>query len=268
MTPLLRAALLAAALVSASAEPEQAAKTQGVDPPALTPEALEALKAQEERQPAVETDLNDLTQFFGVDRKKFVPSHVITFDVPAKKKVCIYEDIAVETSMRLNGAFFVNKGGKRDLFLQVKGPMHKKGQPYLYETKQATSEDKFSVNVTVAGPYKFCFDNTFSMTASKRVTFAVDVDPQLSVEEMLKKDELEPTKDVLRRLTRQTYVLQQGVKYMGLRLDTQAQVQNTTNHHVVWWTVLESAMVLVVTFGQVFYIQQLINNRKVGIVGI
>lgn len=78
------------AAVSADAAPKL---TQGVDPPALTPQQLQDMLEEEERKPVVETDLADLTQFYGKNRQKFVPSHVITFDVPAAKKTCIHEDI-------------------------------------------------------------------------------------------------------------------------------------------------------------------------------
>ena len=158
--------------------------------------------------------------------------------------------------MDLNGAFFVEDGTDIGLVVSIDGE-----KEALYYTESPISDGKFHLKVSESADYSFCFNNEYS-THTKRIVFAVDVVPGVSVEEMLKREHLEPTRATLKRLNRLSRVLDQGTKYMGMRLKNQAKVQDTMNYNVVWWSVVESLIVLAMTAGQVYYIQRMVNNRK------
>ena len=190
------------------------------------------------------------------DDLDFSPSHVFEFEVPGKEKSCLYERIDLDDEMDLNGAFFVKDGTDIGLVVSIEGQ-----KEALYYTKTPISDGKFRLKVSESADYSFCFNNEYS-THVKRVVFAVDVVPGVSVEEMLKREHLEPTKSTLKRLSRLSKVLDQGTKYMGMRLKNQANVQDTMNYNVVWWSVVESVVVIAMTAGQVYYIRRMVNNRK------
>lgn len=240
-------------------EPVKVAEEKGVNPTKaalIEPEKLvEVIEGEPAKAAYVEPE-----ELVGVVEEKsldFTPSHVFVFIVPGGTNECMYETIEIDEPTDVSGAFFVSRGGR----MTIRVTVHDELKNRLYVSRIIT-EGKFSLKITNSGTYKFCFDNSFDQKVPKQVVFAVDIEPGVSIEEMLKKDHLEPTKDTIRRLTRQSRLLKQGVKFMGMRLATQAKVQAATSNQVLWFTVLESLVVLVVTFGQVYYIQDLMNHRK------
>ena len=190
------------------------------------------------------------------DYLDFIPSHVFAFEIAGKESSCLFETIDLDDKMDLNGAFFVKDGTDIGLVVSIEG-----SKDPLYYTKTPVADGKFKLQVSKSADYSFCFNNKYS-THIKHVVFAVDVIPGVSVEEMLKQEHLEPTKATLTRLSRLSRVLDQGTKYMGMRLKNQANVQDTMNYNVVWWSVVESFVVIAMTAAQVYYIQRMVNNRK------
>lgn len=193
-----------------------------------------------------------------VEPLDFTPSHMFVFDVEPRSTDCLYETISEK--MVVNGAYFVNGGGEMMIQATV-SRNDANGSEILYDSDVPVPEGNYDLPVDKEGEYAFCFDNEESSKA-KRIVFAVDVVPGISVVEMLKQEELEPTKKTIERLTTMSSVLDQNIRYMGMRLKHQAEVQDNLNRHVVTWSVIESFVVLAVAFAQVYYIQRLVNNRK------
>ena len=52
------------------------------------------------------------------------------------------------------------------------------------------------------------------------------------------------------------------VTHAPLYLHTSVQLQSNTESSVMWFTLLDVAMTVAVTIGQVYYVQHLINTRS------
>lgn len=189
---------------------------------------------------------------------EFDPSHILIFEVGSNVEDCLMETIKSKKSV--SGSFFVDSGDDADkVIVNVKSD----DSEVFYDSNGPQKEGDFHFEVTSSNIVRFCFRN-YDSSSTKRIVFAVDVasaESSMSVSEILKSEHLDTSRDSIRRMDRMSNMLEQNVKFMGMRLDNQAIVQDSLNENVVMWSVIESSVVLGVTFMQVRYIRNLINSR-------
>lgn len=181
----------------------------------------------------------------------------LTFELPDNARECFFQDIAVNTSATLE--FQVVTGGQYDVDVTLESPT----KEILYrQVKQ--QYDSHSFTAPVSGVYAACFSNEFSTFSHKLVyiDFQVGDEPPLIPEmgehvtvmtqmESSIKEVHESLKKVIDYQTHHRLQEAQGRK----RADD-------LNARVLWWSLLETAVVVGVAIGQVVILRNFFSEKK------
>ncbi|XP_011298821.1 transmembrane emp24 domain-containing protein 7 [Fopius arisanus] len=180
----------------------------------------------------------------------------LTFELPDNAKECFYQDIEANQSATVE--FQVVTGGQYDIDVTLEAP----NKELIYRQIK-TQFDSHTFVATHSGAYKACFSNEFSTFSHKLVY----MDFQVGDEDAL--PGLEEHVTVMTQM--ETYAqdihknLIRTVDYQTSHRLREAQGRKRAedlNERVLWWSIMETAAILITTVGQVLVLKNFFTDHK------
>jgi len=194
------------------------------------------------------------TSFLYITR--IVYSVELTFELADNAKECFYEDIKANQTATLE--FQVVTGGQYDVDVSLSNP---NGEVLYQQVKAQFDSHQFTA--TVSGTYVACFSNEFSTFSHKLVymDFQIGEDaPLFNLE------------DHATALTQMESSAQEIHKSLNSILDYQTHHRlreaqgrkraEDINERVLWWSILETFGILVISIAQVLVLRNFFTDRK------
>lgn len=174
----------------------------------------------------------------------------LTFELPDNDKMCFYEN--VDKGVQATLEFQVITGGNYDVDLELTAP---NGQVLYKDIKK--QYDSFTWTASITGIHTFCFSNEFSTFTHKVVYFDLEVgDEKPAVEEM-------GSQHTAMTLMETSSVnvfesLKSVVDYQTHHRLREAQGRGFAedlNERVLYWSVGESVLVVLIGIGQILVLR-------------
>lgn len=192
--------------------------------------------------------------FFYITRT--VHSVELTFELADNAKECFYEEIKANQTATLE--FQVVTGGQYDVDVSLANP---KGE-ILYQQVKAQF-DSHLFTATVSGTYVACFSNEFSTFSHKLVymDFQIGEDAPLF--------NLEEHATALTQLETATQEIHKSLNsildyqtHHRLREAQGRKRAEDINERVLWWSIVETFGILVISIAQVLVLRNFFTDRK------
>lgn len=181
----------------------------------------------------------------------------LTFELPDNERMCFFEKI--DKGVKCTLEFQVITGGHYDVDLEVVAP---NGQMLYKDTKK--QYDTFVWTTDQSGVYKFCFSNEFSTFSHKVVYF----DFQVGDEPPLTKN-MEGHATALTLMESSAVInherLNQVVDYQTHFRLSESQGRafaEDLNERVMYWSVGQSVIILIVGIGQVLVMKGFFTDKR------
>ncbi|XP_058127974.1 transmembrane emp24 domain-containing protein 7 [Anopheles ziemanni] len=185
-----------------------------------------------------------------------VNSVELTFELPDNARECFYEEILKNQSATLE--FQVVSGGRYDVDLTLESPTGE----VIYRQKQ-TQFDSYNFVAAATGIYTACFSNEFS-TFSHKIVY---MDFQVGDEQPL--PGLEEHATVLTQLESSAQEIHKGLNaildyqtHHRLREAQGRKRAEDLNERVLWWSLTETAAILLIAIGQVLVLRNFFSEKK------
>jgi len=197
---------------------------------------------------------------------KFCSSYFINID--AHEEECFFEKPPKASKLGL--AFEVVEGGFLDIDINIYAP-----DGESLHSGERESNGRYTFQAAQDGVYKYCFSNKMSTMTPKVVMFTMEVGdsaagdaPKKSAAEGEEKQEESESSDTkLEKMIQELSSSLTGVKheqdYMEVRERVHRSINDNTNSRVVMWSVFEAVVLISMTVGQVYYLKQFFEVRRV-----
>ncbi|CAG9330832.1 unnamed protein product [Blepharisma stoltei] len=184
----------------------------------------------------------------------FVPSDMVTFELPARGEEIFFENIDIIPS-KIRGAWFITSKESKDVEFSILDPNMK----IVFEKKKKP-EAIFYFNAEQVGMYTFKFKNT-KVIQKHTVTFALNCGN--STDEVLQSEHLTPLESQLVEIQKSIKDFQVDNQFAQLRQESHYRTVADSNRNVFIFSSLESLGVIAVSAWQAYYIKRLLDNRRV-----
>jgi len=180
----------------------------------------------------------------------------LTFELPDNAKECFYQEIEKNVSVTLE--FQVVTGGQYDIDVTLEAP----NKEIIYRQVK-TQFDSHTFPAPLSGEYKACFSNEFSTFSHKLVYMDFQVgdeqtlpglEEHVTVMTQMESSAQEVHKNLVRMVDYQTA--------HRLREAQGRKRAEDLNERVLWWSLMETAAILVITVGQVLVLKNFFTERK------
>lgn len=180
----------------------------------------------------------------------------LTFELPESAKECFYQEIDKNVSSTLE--FQVVTGGQYDVDVTLEAP----NKEIIYKQLK-TQFDSYPFVAAMSGVYKVCFSNEFSTFSHKLVYMDFQVGNEsplpglgehVTVMTQMESSAQEVHKNLNSILDFQTH--------HRLREAQGRKRAEDLNERVLWWSVMETVVILAISIGQVFILKNFFNVRK------
>uniref|UniRef100_A0A182NC48 GOLD domain-containing protein n=1 Tax=Anopheles dirus TaxID=7168 RepID=A0A182NC48_9DIPT len=185
-----------------------------------------------------------------------VNSVELTFELPDNARECFHEDITKNQTATLE--FQVVSGGKYDVDVTLESPA---GEVIYRQIK--TQFDSYQFVAAASGVYVACFSNEFS-TFSHKIVY---MDFQVGEEQPLPGIEEHAT--VLTQLESSAQEIHKGLNaildyqtHHRLREAQGRKRAEDLNERVLWWSLTETAAILLIAIGQVLVLRNFFSEKK------
>lgn len=195
---------------------------------------------------------------------KYCASYFVSID--AHEEECFLE--RVKKGVKLGLAFEVVEGGFLDIDINIYAP-----DGETIHNGERESNGRYTFPAAKDGLYKYCFSNKMSTMTPKVVMFSMDVGDSAEKPEHQertdeeKKENGEGGDNKLEEMIKELSAALSGVKheqdYMEVRERVHRSINDNTNSRVVLWSVFEAVVLLSMTLGQVYYLKQFFEVRRV-----
>jgi len=195
---------------------------------------------------------------------RYSSSYFINID--AHEEECFFE--RVTKGVKLGLAFEVIEGGFLDIDVNIFAP-----DGEALHNGERESNGRYTFPAAKEGVYKYCFSNKMSTMTPKIVMFTMEVGDSAEpkehneVAEKEAKENAEAGDTKLEQMIKELSAALSGVKheqdYMEVRERVHRSINDNTNSRVVMWSVFEALMLLSMTMGQVYYLKQFFEVRRV-----
>jgi len=174
--------------------------------------------------------------------------------VEPKQEDCFYEDYPRGT--QIDFTYAVLEGGLLDIEVRVF-----QGQNMIYSKLhfEGKDEGKYSFVTTQDGTVGYCFNNEMSRFTVKTTMF--DINNKKSSDKVTKED-LTPFEQSLDRIGRGMDVIEQEQSYHRVREHTHRNTAESTNTRVYVWSLIETAVLVLMSTGQVWYLKRLFDDKR------
>ncbi|KAI8420893.1 hypothetical protein MSG28_008073 [Choristoneura fumiferana] len=179
----------------------------------------------------------------------------LTFELPDNAVECFYEQIENNTSASLE--YQVITGGQYDVDVKVEGP----NKQIIYQ-QQKMQYDSHPFTATQTGIYKVCFSNEFSTFSHKLVYMELNVGPEQPLpgvgEHATVLTQLEASAEEIHSSLNKIIDHQ---THHRLREAQSRKRAEDLNERVFEWSIIETAAIVIVTFGQVMILKNFFSDR-------
>ncbi|VDP17316.1 unnamed protein product [Soboliphyme baturini] len=183
--------------------------------------------------------------FFFIALVGFLDAIELTFELPDNENQCFHEDIQKGTESTVE--YQVVTGGQNDVDMQLHSP----SGVNLYKGIRK-QYDSFTWTADVTGGYKVCFSNEFSTFTHKVVYMDWTVGKEKQVvprpEDLRAMTLLESTTNEIHEKLKQIDDYQ---THHRLREATGRRRAEDLNERVLWWSIGQSVVLLIIGIGQV-----------------
>ncbi|KAF2362643.1 GOLD domain [Trinorchestia longiramus] len=201
--------------------------------------------------------MNLIICFFGfICLWETVGAYFITVDAHAEE--CFFERVTAGTKLGL--AFEVAEGGFLDIDLRILGPDGKS----LHEGERE-SNGRYTFPAMMDGVYTYCFSNKMSTMTPKTIMFSMDIGDKEEKKEHAEGDAQSDNKleDMIKELSAALSGVKHEQDYMEVRERIHRSINDNTNSRVVMWSFFEAVVLVSMTIGQVYYLKQFFEVRRV-----
>ncbi|KAK3877112.1 hypothetical protein Pcinc_018147 [Petrolisthes cinctipes] len=189
-----------------------------------------------------------------------VNAYFVTID--AHDEECFFEKVTAGTKLGL--AFEVAEGGFLDIDIKIIGPDGKS----IHEGERE-SNGRYTFPASMDGVYTYCFSNKMSTMTPKIVMFSMNVGEALEKADpgAGNTEEGEGGGNKMEDMIKELSAALSGVKheqdYMEVRERIHRSINDNTNSRVVMWSIFEALVLVAMTIGQVYYLKQFFEVRRV-----
>uniref|UniRef100_A0A182R1C1 GOLD domain-containing protein n=1 Tax=Anopheles farauti TaxID=69004 RepID=A0A182R1C1_9DIPT len=185
-----------------------------------------------------------------------VNSVELTFELPDNARECFHEEITKNQTATLE--FQVVSGGRYDVDVTLESPT---GEVIYRQIK--TQFDSYQFVAAASGVYVACFSNEFS-TFSHKIVY---MDFQVGEEQPL--PGIEDHATVLTQLEASAQEIHKGLNaildyqtHHRLREAQGRKRAEDLNERVLWWSLTETAAILLIAIGQVLVLRNFFSEKK------
>lgn len=180
----------------------------------------------------------------------------LTFELPESAKECFYQEIDKNVSSTLE--FQVVTGGQYDVDVVLEAP----NKEIIYK-QQKTQFDSYPFVAAMSGVYKVCFSNEFSTFSHKLVYMDFQVGNESPLpglgEHVTVMTQMESSAEEVHKNLNSILDFQ---THHRLREAQGRKRAEDLNERVLWWSVMETVVILAISIGQVFILKNFFNVRK------
>ncbi|XP_042233877.1 transmembrane emp24 domain-containing protein 2-like isoform X10 [Homarus americanus] len=215
--------------------------------------------------------LRQLFTFLGIfSLLSVAESYFVTVDAHAEE--CFFEKVTTGTKLGL--AFEVAEGGFLDIDIKIYSPDGK-----IVHEGERESNGRYTFPASMDGVYTYCFSNKMSTMTPKIVMFSMDVGEGIKPGHEAANGEegwalQQPPisgeaaggnkmEDMIRELSAALSGVKHEQDYMEVRERIHRSINDNTNSRVVLWSVFEALVLVAMTIGQVYYLKQFFEVRRV-----
>lgn len=186
-----------------------------------------------------------------------VPTNIgFSVKVPVNKQECFLEDVpSAKTKVYVH--FLVTDGNPMDIDLFIYGP-----DAQLIWGSELEKDARVLFTSRLPGLHKFCFSNQrgFLTTAStKTVTFTIHT---LSPSKTGKSTFTDPVSDSIVRIAEGLGEIKDEQNYLRTRERVHRDTVESTNSRVMYMSIGEIALIVLVGVGQVVYLKRAFDSRR------
>ncbi|EAL60582.1 hypothetical protein DDB_G0293540 [Dictyostelium discoideum AX4] len=186
-------------------------------------------------------------------------SSALTLQVEPKSQECFYNFIeSGKTSLLL---YQVIRGGLLDINVKLTDPKGNTIFERLHFDTQMKGKQSFTAGES--GAYKVCFNNEMSRFTAKVVTFTWASEEE-GVKEVAKGDSITPMDQSVQKIERVLQSVIHEQKKLRYREQANRDTSESTNARVVWWTIAEVIVLVVMGVGQIWYLRKWFDNKSTG----
>ncbi|KAL3897189.1 MAG: hypothetical protein SGCHY_003588 [Lobulomycetales sp.] len=179
-------------------------------------------------------------------------------DIAPQTVRCFHENL--KRGDRLDLSFQVAEGGNLDIDFSIAAP-----DARVIYAVQRQSTNTFGFNADVDGKHQYCFNNKISSFASKQVSFTV-MGPDERAHQEQKSKNADPKHEALEK---EINALSDGLRamkdeqaYMVVREATHRMTAKSTKSRIVWWSLLETVVLIGVCLFQVYYLKRFFEVKR------
>ncbi|XP_053637517.1 transmembrane emp24 domain-containing protein 2 isoform X3 [Cherax quadricarinatus] len=185
-------------------------------------------------------------------------AYFVTIDAHAEE--CFFEKVTAGTKLGL--AFEVAEGGFLDIDIKIFSPDGK-----IVHEGERESNGRYTFPASMDGVYTYCFSNKMSTMTTKIVMFSMEIGDESKADKDAANTEGEGSSNKIEDMIRELSAALSGVKheqdYMEVRERIHRSINDNTNSRVVLWSVFEALVLVAMTIGQVYYLKQFFEVRRV-----
>lgn len=129
--------------------------------------------------------------------------------------------------------------------------------------KKKQSEGRYSFVAESDGVHAICFNNRMSTVTKKEIAVDIEVG-QSDVEAKLmdQQDVVSPLGNHIMELSNSLLAIQAEQRYMKLREQRHRYTNESTSRSVMWWSIIETIILICVSLFQVFYLKKFFEDRR------
>lgn len=129
--------------------------------------------------------------------------------------------------------------------------------------KKKQSEGRYSFVAESDGVHAICFNNRMSTVTKKEIAVDIVVG-QSDVEAKLmdQQDVVSPLGNHIMELSNSLLAIQAEQRYMKLREQRHRYTNESTSRSVMWWSIIETIILICVSLFQVFYLKKFFEDRR------
>ncbi|KYR01887.1 hypothetical protein DLAC_11497 [Tieghemostelium lacteum] len=183
----------------------------------------------------------------------------LTFQVEPKQQECFYNYVeGGKTSLIL---YQVIRGGLLDIDIRIFDP---KGNTIFSRLHfDTTMKGRQSFTAAESGAYKLCFNNEMSRFTAKVITFTWNLE-EFNPNEYAKGATLNPMEHSIQKIERVLQSVVHEQKRLRYREQANRDTSESTNGRVVWWSIGEVAILVVMGVAQIWYLRKWFDSRSTG----
>ncbi|KAF2076749.1 hypothetical protein CYY_001938 [Polysphondylium violaceum] len=183
----------------------------------------------------------------------------LTLQIEPKSQECFFNFIEREKTTLI--LYQVTRGGLLDIDVRIFDP---RGNTIFSKLHfDTTMKGRQSFVAAESGAYKLCFNNEMSRFTAKVVSFSWTVEDSNN-NDIAKGDSLTPMDQSIQKIERTLQSIIHEQKRLRYREQANRDTSESTNGRVVWWSIAEVVVLVVMGVAQIWYLRRWFDSRSSG----